>query len=79
MTRSYFDHNATTPVAPEALEAMLLALGPGLGNASSIHHCGQHAKHSLETARRQAEALVEAAAATVERLRRVSPDGGAHA
>lgn len=79
MTRSYLDHNATTPAAPEALEAMLPALGPGFGNASSIHHCGQRAKHSLETARRQAEALAAAAAATAERLRRVSPDCGAHA
>jgi cysteine desulfurase len=79
MTRSYFDHNATAPAAPEALEALLPALDPGFGNASSIHHCGQRAKHSLETGRRQVEALVEAAAATVERLRRVSPDGGAHA
>jgi cysteine desulfurase len=79
MTRSYFDHNATAPPAPEALAAMLPALGPGFGNASSIHHCGRRAKHSLETARRQAEPLVEAAAATAGRLRRLSPDGGAHA
>ncbi|MGD0013352.1 MAG: aminotransferase class V-fold PLP-dependent enzyme [Bryobacteraceae bacterium] len=79
MTRSNFDHNATTPVAPEALEAMLPALGPGFGNASSIHHCDRRAKHSLETVREQVEALGVAAAATVERLRRVSPDCGAHA
>ncbi len=51
MTRSYFDHNATTPVAPEVLEAMLPVLRDDFGNASSIHHYGQRAKQELETAR----------------------------
>ena len=53
MQRYYFDHNATTPVSPEALEALLPALTETYGNASSIHHYGQSARHLLDTARRQ--------------------------
>ena len=60
MTRSYFDHNATTPVAPEVLEAMLPLLRDDFGNASSIHHYGQRAKQELETARERLAALMHA-------------------
>ncbi len=49
----YFDHNATTPVAPEVLGAMTSCLAEVYGNASSIHHFGQVAKQRLEQARRQ--------------------------
>jgi cysteine desulfurase len=58
--RFYFDHNATTPVAPEVLEAMVPCLGQVYGNASSIHCFGQAAKQKLEMARRQIAALVNA-------------------
>ena len=58
MQRSYFDHNATTPVAPEVLEAMVSCLGQTYGNASSIHHFGQAAKQKLEAARRQVASLI---------------------
>ena len=44
----YFDHNATTPVSPEVLEAMVPCLDQVYGNASSIHHFGQIAKQRLE-------------------------------
>jgi cysteine desulfurase len=54
----YFDHNATTPLAPESLEAMTLCLGQVYGNASSIHYFGQLAKQRLEAARRQVAALI---------------------
>jgi cysteine desulfurase len=54
----YFDHNATTPIAPESLEAMSLCLGQVYGNASSIHYFGQLAKQRLEAARRQVAALI---------------------
>jgi cysteine desulfurase len=56
----YFDHNATTPVAPEVLEAMVSCLGQVYGNASSIHYFGQAAKQKLEGARRQVAALIHA-------------------
>ena len=58
MQHFYFDHNATTPVSPEVLEAMVSCLGQVYGNASSIHHFGQMAKQRLETARRQSAALI---------------------
>jgi cysteine desulfurase len=56
----YFDHNATTPVAPEVLETMVSCLGQVYGNASSIHHFGQSAKQRLEGARRQLASLIHA-------------------
>jgi len=56
----YFDHNATTPVAPEVLETVVSCLGQVYGNASSIHHFGQAAKQRLEAARRQVASLVHA-------------------
>src|SRR5579872_3493020 len=58
--RFYFDHNATTPVAPEVLETVVSCLGQVYGNASSIHHFGQAAKQRLEAARRQVAALIRA-------------------
>jgi cysteine desulfurase len=61
----YFDHNATTPVAPEVLETMVSCLGQVYGNASSIHHFGQAAKQKLEAARRQVAALIHASPAEV--------------
>jgi len=63
MQRAYFDHNATTPVAPEVLETVVSCLGQTYGNASSIHHFGQAAKQRLEAARRQLAALIHAHAA----------------
>jgi cysteine desulfurase len=54
----YFDHNATTPVAPEAVEAVVSCLGQTYGNASSVHQFGQRAKDRLETARRQVAKLI---------------------
>ena len=58
--RFYFDHNATTPIAPEVLETMVACLGQVYGNASSIHHFGQAAKQRLEAARRQVASLLHA-------------------
>jgi len=59
--RFYFDHNATTPIAPEVLEVAVTCLGQVYGNASSIHYFGQGAKQRLEAARRQLAALINAA------------------
>ncbi len=63
MQHFYFDHNATTPVAPEVLEAVASCLGQVYGNASSIHYFGQLAKQRLEAARRQVAALIGCAPA----------------
>ena len=65
MDRFYFDHNATTPVSPEVIEAMLPVLTDSFGNASSIHHFGQVAKQRLEAARRQVAALLGCGAAEI--------------
>ncbi len=51
MNRHYFDHNATTPVSREVLEALTAALTDTPGNASSVHHFGQEARRRLEVAR----------------------------
>ncbi len=59
MERFYFDHNATTPVSPEVIQAMVSCLAEVYGNASSIHHFGQMAKQRLEMARRQMAALID--------------------
>ncbi|HSC27392.1 MAG TPA: cysteine desulfurase family protein [Vicinamibacterales bacterium] len=49
--RIYFDHNATTPVAPAVVEAVCRVLGDDYGNPSSVHHFGQRAKGLLDEAR----------------------------
>ena len=61
--RSYFDHNATTPLDPRVRAVMveiLEAQGPGgwAGNPSSIHGEGRSARDVVETARRQVASLV---------------------
>jgi len=60
MQRIYLDHNATTPVDPAVLEAMLPFLSGEFGNASSIHSFGQRARAAVETAREQVAALINA-------------------
>ncbi|MEO9969256.1 MAG: cysteine desulfurase family protein [Hyphomonadaceae bacterium] len=57
----YVDHNATTPIRPEAREAMLAALDLG-ANPSSVHGAGREARRILETARKQVAVAVGAAA-----------------
>ena len=58
--RIYFDHNATTPVAPPVAEAMTQALLEDFGNASSVHHFGQRAKARLDEARSDIGRLLHA-------------------
>jgi cysteine desulfurase len=58
--RIYFDHNATTPVDPAVLDAMLPFFSANFGNASSIHTFGQRARSAVETAREQVAALLNA-------------------
>jgi cysteine desulfurase len=60
MQHYYFDHNATTPVAPEVLRDLTQTLAEVCGNASSIHYYGQAAKQRLENARRQIAARMGA-------------------
>ena len=50
--RVYLDNAATTPVAPEVVEAMIPVLRDTFGNPSSTHSFGRNAKAMLETSRR---------------------------
>jgi cysteine desulfurase len=65
MKRVYFDHNATTPVDPEVLEAMLPYFSEEYGNASSIHTFGQNARGAVEQARISVAALMGARPAEI--------------
>ncbi|NNN06212.1 MAG: aminotransferase class V-fold PLP-dependent enzyme [Elusimicrobia bacterium] len=58
---TYLDHNATTPVRPEVVDAMLPWLRDGYGNPSSVYALGQRARAAVERAREQVAALVGAA------------------
>jgi cysteine desulfurase len=49
----YLDNAATTPVAPEVVEAMIPVLYEHFGNPSSTHAFGRQAKALIENARRQ--------------------------
>lgn len=50
--RVYLDNAATTPIAPEVVEAMLPVLKENFGNPSSTHFYGRNAKALIETSRR---------------------------
>src|SRR5580698_1233343 len=58
MHRIYLDNNATTPVLPEVFEAMRPYFADQFGNASSIHHHGQHTRAAIEDARESVAALL---------------------
>jgi cysteine desulfurase len=60
MTRIYLDHNATTPVDPGVLQAMLPYLRDDFGNPSSAHTLGVRARDAVETARANVAALIGA-------------------
>ncbi|HLT28388.1 MAG TPA: cysteine desulfurase family protein [Zeimonas sp.] len=58
----YLDFNATTPIAPEVLDAMLPFLREHHGNPSSAHAYGRRAARALAQARERVAALIGAAA-----------------
>jgi cysteine desulfurase len=60
VTRIYFDHNATTPVATEVVDDVSAALRTVFGNPSSVHSYGQEAKTALDRARAAVAALLAA-------------------
>ena len=65
MRRVYLDNNATTPVLPEVFEMMRPFYLEQFGNASSIHHYGQHARAAVERARASVAALLNARPAEI--------------
>ena len=64
MGRAYLDHNATTPLRPEAAAAMRAAMD-ACGNPSSVHAEGRRVRAMIDTAREQVAALVGAKPAEV--------------
>jgi cysteine desulfurase len=56
----YLDYNATTPLAPEAFEAMRPYLERHFGNPSSIHQAGRAARAAVDDARDRLAALLGA-------------------
>jgi cysteine desulfurase len=56
---AYLDHAATTPVLPEALDAYV-ATARELGNASSLHAPGRHARRRVEESRERVAAAIGA-------------------
>lgn len=56
----YLDHNATTPLDPRVLEAMLPYFSVQFGNASSRHEYGRAARRAIDEARGRVAAAVGA-------------------
>src|SRR4029453_1321457 len=54
----YLDHNATTPVLPEVVDAMLPYLREHFGNPSSGHVYGARTRSAMGRAREQVAALL---------------------
>jgi cysteine desulfurase len=60
MKRIYMDHAATTPLAPEVLEAMIPYFSKRYGNPSSLHSFGREAREAVDDARTEVAALLNA-------------------
>jgi cysteine desulfurase len=65
MKRIYLDYNATTPVRPEVLEALLPYYRDQFGNPSSVHWAGRQVSGAVEKAREQVATLLNCAPAEV--------------
>ncbi|MGH2729613.1 MAG: cysteine desulfurase family protein [Actinomycetota bacterium] len=61
----YLDYAATTPLVPEAKEAMLAYLSTDFGNPSSVHAFGRTAREAVEVAREQVAAAIGARPAEI--------------
>ncbi len=56
----YLDHNATTPLDPVVLDAMMPYMTGIYGNPSSVHRFGRLVRNALDQARAQVASLVDA-------------------
>jgi cysteine desulfurase len=63
--RIYLDYNATTPLASEAIAAMVRCLTESFGNPSSQHWAGFPARDAVETARSQVASFLSCDATEV--------------
>ena len=61
----YFDHNSTTPVRPQARDAVMKTLEDGFGNPSSVHEAGKYSRKILEDARTSIGSLLKTDASRV--------------
>jgi len=61
----YLDYNATTPVDPIVVEAMLPYLSTHFGNPSSTHRYGQVTRQAIHTARKQVARLLDCTAGEI--------------
>jgi cysteine desulfurase len=79
MDSIYLDHNATTPVRPEVVDAILHCCRDGLANPASQHRLGQKARQMLEDARERIAEILGASlgGSTADRL--VFTSGGTEA
>ncbi len=76
METIYLDHNATTPVRPEVVEAMARAYRDGYANPASQHQPGQRARRALEDARERIAALLGASVTDTRPDRLLFTSGG---
>jgi cysteine desulfurase len=58
--RAYLDYNATTPVDPAVVDAILPFFGESFGNAGSVHSPGQRARAAVDAARERVAGLMGA-------------------
>ena len=65
MKRIYLDYNATTPVRPEVLDALLPYYRDQFGNPSSVHWAGRQVSGAVEKAREQVAALLNCSPAEI--------------
>ena len=65
MRHVYLDHNATTPVLPDVLEAMLPFQREAFGNPSSVHQFGRRARIAVDDARDAVADVLRAPASSV--------------
>jgi len=63
--RIYLDYNATTPVRPEVLEALLPFYREQFGNPSSVHWAGRQVSGAMEKAREQVAVMLNCSPAEI--------------
>ena len=79
MDTIYLDHNATTPMRPEVIEAVAACWRAGHANPASQHQPGQKARRLLERAREQIAAILGADLSGPKADRLIFTSGGTEA
>jgi len=79
MDTIYLDHNATTPIRPEVIEAMVRCYRDGIANPASQHRPGQRARRALEETREQIASLLGAQVGGPRSDRVIFTSGGTEA